>query len=82
MISVFLIIIEFVEIAKLDHIMKTINTKGHIARKAEAACNSSDEEDMLSTEDDDDDEEDDYPDWRLMLKHVEGNINLFKQDKF
>jgi len=80
-ISVFLIILEFVEIARLDKIMKTMNTSGHKSKKAAAACESSDDgEPLLST--DSSSEEDDYPDWRLMLKNVEGNPHLFKQTKF
>jgi len=79
MISVFLIIIEFVEIARLDKIMKTRNTAGHRSRKSAAACESSDEQGLLSTEEES--EEDDYPDWRQMLKHVEGNPRLFNGDK-
>ena len=80
--SVFLIVLEFVEIARLDKIMKTLNTSGHKSKKAAAACESSEDENdpLLST--DSSSEEDDYPDWRLMLKHVEGNNHLFKQTKF
>lgn len=79
MISVFLILIEFVEIARLDKIMKTRNTAGHRSRKSAAACESSDEQGLMSTEEES--EEDDYPDWRQMLKHVEGNPRLFNGDK-
>jgi len=76
-ISVFLIIIEFVEIARLDKIMKTANTRGHKAKKSAAACEDSDDE-LLT---DSDDKDDDYNDWRLMLKNVEGNPNLFKTNQ-
>jgi hypothetical protein len=74
-ISVFLIVLEFVEIARLDKIMKTANTRGHKAKKSAAACEDSDEDELFS---DSDDKDDDYPDWRLMLKNVEGNPDLFK----
>jgi len=59
--------------------MKTRNVAGHRNRKSAAACESSDEEGLLSS--DEESEEDDYPDWRLMLKHVEGNHRLFNRDK-
>jgi len=48
---------------------------GHRANKSKAACASSDDSNDLSS--DGDSEQDDYPDWRVMLKHVEGNQNLF-----
>jgi hypothetical protein len=73
-ISLFLIVIEFVEIARLDKIMKTANTRGHKAKKSAAACEDSDEDGLLT---DSDENEDDYPDWRLMIKNVEGNQELF-----
>lgn len=78
-ISIFLIVIEFVEIARLDKIMKTANTKGHKAKKSAAACEDSDENDLDDASSSE--EEDDYPDWRLMLKNVEGNPNLFSGGK-
>lgn len=74
-IAIFLIILEFIELARLDKIMKTANTRGHKAKKSAAACEDSDDDDLLS---DSDDKDDDYPDWRLMLKNVEGNAELFK----
>lgn len=77
-VSVYLLIIEFIEVVKIDKIMRTYNTAGHNARKSAAAVESS-ESDGLSS--DGESEEDDYPDWRLMLKHVEGNTNLFKRTK-
>ena len=79
-ISVFLIVLEFYEIARLDTIMKTANTTGHKSRKSSAACESSEEEDIeISDSDTEGAEEDNYPDWRQMLKNVEGNTNLFRQ---
>jgi len=69
--------IQFIEIAKLDKYMRTNNTFGHRANKSAAACLSSSDESGLSS--DGDSENDDYPDWRLMLKHVEGNQNIFKK---
>ena len=77
-ISVFLIVLEFVEIAKLDTIMKTANTQGHKARKSAAACESS-EDDLGLLTSEGESSEDDYPNWRLMLKNVEGNPELFKR---
>lgn len=77
-VSVFLLIVEFIEVVKIDKIMRTVNTAGHNARKSAAAVESS-ESDGLSS--DGESEEDDYPDWRLMLKNVEGNTNLFKRTK-
>ena len=47
-ISLFLIVLEFVEIARLDKIMKTANTRGHKAKKSAAACEDSDDDAMLS----------------------------------
>ena len=73
-ISLFLIVLEFVEIARLDKIMKTANTRGHKAKKSAAACEDSDDDAMLS---DSDENDDDYPDWRLMIRNVEGNQELF-----
>lgn len=78
MLSVFLIIIEFVEIAKLDKIMKTVNSAGHMSRKSAAACESSQDDDAGLSENSSS-EDDDYPDWRMMLKNVEGNPHLFKK---
>ena len=82
-IAVALIVLEFVEIATLDRIMKTVNTTGHQSLKSAAAQESSEEEDILvsSTDSNCIDSEEDYPDWRLMLKHVEGNANLHKQSE-
>jgi hypothetical protein len=81
-IAIFLIILEFIEIATLDKIMKTVNTSGQKQRKSAAACASSDEDDIgISSSESDannDDDEVDGPDWRLCLKHVEGNTQLFK----
>ena len=71
----FMLVIQFIEIARLDKIMKTVNTSGHRANKSAAACISSDDSDAISSDGDSD--QDDYPDWRIMLKHVEGNQNLF-----
>jgi hypothetical protein len=75
-IAIFLVVAGFIEVARLDKIMKTVNTSGHRQRKSAAACVSSEDSDEFSTESS---EEDDYPDWRLMLKHVEGNHKLFKK---
>ena len=77
-VSIFLLVVEFIEVVKIDKIMRTVNTSGHNARKSAAACESS-ESDGLSS--DGESEDDDYPDWRLMLKNVEGNTNLFKRSK-
>lgn len=74
-ICIFLIVLEFIELAQLDKIMKTANTRGHKAKKSAAACEDSDDDELLS---DSDGQDDDYPDWRLMLKNVEGNADLFK----
>lgn len=78
-VSITLIVLEFIEIARLDKIMKTANTKGHRKRKSAAACESSEDE---SLDDLDQSEEDDYPDWKLMLKNVHGNRKLFHTDDF
>lgn len=59
--------------------MRTQNTFGHRANKSAAACLSSSDSGDLSS--DGNSENDDYPDWRLMLKHVEGNQNIFKKTK-
>jgi hypothetical protein len=70
-IAVLLIVLEFVEIATLDRIMKTVNTTGHKSRKSAAACESSEEEELnisSSDGDEDDDDEELLPDWRLQLK--------------
>jgi hypothetical protein len=66
-ICVVLILLEFIEIARLDNIMKTQNTTGHKSRKSAAACESSDERELaISSSDEDEDEDDEaYPDWRL-----------------
>lgn len=77
---IFLLVMEFIEIARLDLIMRTVNTSGHQQRKAATACQSTDDEDMLSSGGSE--EDDDWPDWRLMLKNVEGNRNLFEKTKF
>jgi hypothetical protein len=74
-----MILVEFYEISKLDNIMKTVNTSGHKEKKSAAACESSEDENFLTSEDEN--ESDDYPDWKLMLKNVEGNPNLFLDDK-
>jgi hypothetical protein len=41
----FLLIIEFIEIARLDKIMRTVNTTGKQQRKSATACQSSEDED-------------------------------------
>ena len=79
LIAAFLIVIEFVEVANLDKIMVTKNSVGHKSKKSAAACESESDDDGLSS--DESSEEDDYPDWRLMLKNVEGNHQLFWRDK-
>ena len=76
----FLITLEFIEIATLDKIMKTTNTKGHKARKSAAAVESSDEGE-INCSSTDSDGDDDYPDWRGTIKTVNGNENLYKQTK-
>jgi hypothetical protein len=75
-VSLVLILIEFYEIASLDKIMKTANTKGHQQRKSAAACESSQDDSL----DDEESEDDDYPDWKIMLKNVHGNPKLFHTD--
>jgi hypothetical protein len=75
--SSMMMVMQFIEIAKLDTIMRTQNTSGHRANKSAAACLSSSDDSGLSS--DADSENDDYPDWRLMLKHVEGNASIFKK---
>ena len=55
--------------------MKTVNTHGHKQKKSEAAQESSEDNDPSTSEEDD--QSDDYPDWKLMLKNVEGNPSLF-----
>ena len=77
---IFLLVMEFIEIARLDLIMRTVNTSGHQQRKAATACQSTDDEGMLSSGGSE--EDDDWPDWRIMLKNVEGNRNLFDKTKF
>lgn len=76
----FLLVMEFVEIARLDLIMRTVNTSGKQQRKAATACQSSDDEDLVSSGGSE--EDDDWPDWRLMLKNVEGNRQLFEKTRF
>jgi hypothetical protein len=71
---------EFIEIARLDLIMRTVNTSGHQQRKAATACQSSEDENEVSSGSEE--EDDDWPDWRLMLKNVEGNRHLFEKTKF
>lgn len=50
----FMLIIQFIEIARLDKIMKTVNTSGHRANKSAAACISSDDSDAISSDGDSD----------------------------
>jgi hypothetical protein len=69
---------EFIEIARLDLIMRTVNTSGKQSRKSATACQSSEDDEISSGETE---EDDDWPDWRLMLKHVEGNRHLFERTK-
>jgi len=69
-VSLFLLVIEFIEVVRIDKIMRTVNTTGHAKRKSAAAVESSDEDGLSS---DGESEEDDYPDWKIMLKHVHGN---------
>lgn len=64
-ISLVMMVVMFCEIALLDKIMKTANTKGHQLKKSAAACESSDETDF--SDDDEEDEIDDYPDWRVTI---------------
>ena len=83
MLTVVMMFLQFYEISKLDKpntYMITVNTSGHQGKKSLAANESSDEEGLMSTSDESDDE--DWPDWRLMLKHVEGNTELFKKTQF
>ena len=75
LLSIFLVVIEFYEISQLDRIMKTINISGHKEKKSAAAHESSEDNELMTSEEED--ESDDYPDWKLMLKNVEGNPNLF-----
>jgi len=84
-IAILLIVLEFIEIATLDKIMKTMNVSGHKKRKSAAACESSEEDELdISSSDSDADDEDGnelLPDWRLQLKQVEGNQDLFKRTR-
>lgn len=73
---VFLIVLEFRELRLLDDYMRTVNVTGHRQRKSAAACESTEDSDDLGYSSE---EEDDYPDWRLMLKNVEGNPHLFRK---
>jgi len=84
-IAVILILLEFYEITVLDKIMKTVNSAGQKERKSKAAWASSSEDDkigLLSSDSEENEEEeeddDDGVDWRLSLKLVDGNPNLFK----
>ena len=77
-ICIFLLVMQFVEVSRLDNIMKTANTKGKQSKKSAAACQDS-TDDELSSEGTE--EDDDWPDWRIMLKNVEGNTELFKRHK-
>lgn len=77
LIASFLIALEFIEIATLDRIMRTMNVSGNNTKKSQAAIVSSDEESVAVSSSDDAD--DDYPSWRLMIKKVEGNQDLYKQ---
>lgn len=76
MISIAMMILQFYEVSQLDKYMITENKSRHMGKKSAAACESSSESDMLSTSSES--EIDDYPDWRVMLKNVEGNHHLHK----
>lgn len=84
MLTLTMMFLQFYEISKLDKpntYMITVNTSGHQGKKSLAANESSDEEGLVSTSSEESDQ-DDWPDWRLMLKHVEGNTELFKKTQF
>lgn len=74
-----LIALEFWEVATLDRIMRSLNTSVHNTRRSAAALEESDEDFAISSEDSDID--DTYPDWRNMIKAVEGNKDLYAQTK-
>lgn len=87
-ICIYLLVLEFIEIARLDQIMRTMNSISRQAKKSAAANDSTE-----SSSDNKDDAtgspkkkkkksikkitEDDYPDWKLMFKKIHGNENLF-----
>jgi hypothetical protein len=87
LVCLYLLVLEFIEISRLDKIMKTRNSLKKQANKSAAANPSSED-----SQDSDfkkaepgfgrkkvkkiKNYEDDYPDWRLMLKNI-GNENLF-----
>ena len=85
-ICTFLIVLEFIEVSRLDRIMKTRNGIRRQARKS-AAANESSEDDSSDYSKGASPKkkkkrastvfEDDYPDWKLMLKNIEGNEHLF-----
>ena len=85
-ICTFLIVLEFIEVSRLDKIMKTRNGIRRQARKSAAAHESSEDESSDYSKGASPKKkkkkavpvfEDDYPDWKLMLKNIQGNEHLF-----
>lgn len=81
-ISTLLIVLEFIEVSRLDKIMKTSNGIRRQARKSAAANDSTESSDYSKEASVKKKKrqaiiEDDYPDWKLMLKNINGNENLF-----
>ena len=62
--------------------MWTENKSGHMGKKSLAACDSSEEDKLGISSSSESEEEDDWPSWKLMIKHVEGNTELFKKTQF
>jgi hypothetical protein len=80
LVAALLIVFEFAELASFDKIIRSKNSAVHNARASKAALEDS-EGDLSRSGTDSDDEEDDYGDWRLKLKEVEGNRDLFKETR-
>mgnify|MGYP000176141544 CR=1 FL=1 len=59
--------------------MWTENKSGHMGKKSLAACDSSEEDKLGISSSSESEEDDDWPSWKLMIKHVEGNPELFKK---
>ena len=77
-ICIFLIVLEFIDVSRLDKIMKTRNGIRRQARKSAAAHESSEDDSSDYSKGASQKKkkkavavfEDDYPDWKLMLKNI------------
>lgn len=77
--ALLLLVFQFWELCIFDKIIKSLNSAAHNTRKSQAALEDS--EGSIIDSQQDSDEDDDYDDWRLMLKQVEGNKDLFKETR-